>query len=297
MSSTDQLQFLTPTDYPGLFQAADAASVHQQRTYLRAVRSRLVLTVSAAVFAAFTLPIGAAGIDVFAVGTALAFVCAMVIELAVVGSRPDKVWYEGRALAESVKTLTWRYVAGAAPFAAGSGRADDEFVERIRILQRDLPQVPLLPSTASTITDKMRSMRAAPLAERKEAYLIGRVLDQQDWYASRALYHLRNARIFRTTMLTMEVVGVAGALAKALGVVNFDLAGIVAAAVSAFAAWNATRQHNATATAYVMASHELAVIRDLLDRDLDEQQWSAAVADAEAAVSREHTMWHANRTR
>jgi hypothetical protein len=297
MSSTDQLQSLTPTDYPGLFQAADAASVHQQRTYLRAVRSRLVLTVCAAAFAAFTLRIGTAGIDLFAVGTALAFVCAMVIELAVVGTRPDKVWYEGRALAESVKTLTWRYVAGAAPFEAGSERADSEFVERIRTLQRDLPDVPLLPSTASTITDKMRAMRAAPLAERKEAYLVGRVLDQQDWYAQRALYHQRSARFFRNTMLVMEVAGITGALAKAFGVVNFDLAGIVAAAVSAFAAWNATRQHSATATAYVLASHELAVIRDLLDRDLDEHQWSAAVVDAESAVSREHTMWHANRTK
>ena len=98
-------------------------------------------------------------------------------------------------------------------------------------------------------------------------------------------------------MLCMEVVGIAGALAKAFGVVNFDLAGIVAATVSAFAAWTATRQHGATATAYVLASHELAVIRDLLDRDLDEHQWSAAVADAESAVSREHTMWHANRTK
>ncbi|MFI0464764.1 DUF4231 domain-containing protein [Saccharopolyspora sp. 5N102] len=297
MSSTEQLQTLTPDDYPGLFQAADGASVHQQRTFLRAVRSRLVLTVSAATFAAFALRIGDSQIDLFAVGTALAFVGAMVIELAIVGTRPDKVWYEGRALAESVKTLTWRYVSGAAPFPADSERPDDEFTDRIRILQHDMPKVPLLPSTASTITAKMRAMRATPLAERKEAYLVGRVLDQQDWYASKARFHQRSARVFRTTMLIMEVVGVAGALAKAFGVVNFDLAGIVAAAVSAFAAWTATRQHSATATAYVVASHELAVVRNLLDRDLDEQQWSAAVVDAESVISREHTMWHANRTR
>ncbi|MGW1680912.1 DUF4231 domain-containing protein [Saccharopolyspora sp. NPDC002376] len=296
MSITDQLRSLSSTDYPGLFQAADAASVRQQRTYLRGVRAQLLLTVSAAVFAAFPVVIGASSIDVFAVGTALALVGVMMIEMATAGSRPDKVWYEGRALAESVKTLTWRYSVGAAPFSLDSRGADDEFVSRIRALQQDKPGVLLLPNTSSAITSKMRSLRSSPLAERKDAYLTGRVLDQQTWYASKALFHQRRARIFRTIMLAMEALGIAGALAKAFGVVDFDLAGIVAAAISAVAAWNATRQHSTTATAYVMASHELAVIHDLLDRDLDEQQWSDGVADAESAISREHTMWHANRT-
>ncbi|GGI95240.1 membrane protein [Saccharopolyspora subtropica] len=295
MATTDQLPNLDHGDYPGLFQAADAASLHQQRSYLRGVRFRLVLTVAAAVLAAFTLRIGGAGIDVFALGTALAFVGAMVIQLALVGSRPDQVWYEGRALAESVKTLTWRYAVAAQPFPAGDEQADVEFVKRIQAMHRDLPNVHLGPTTAPPISERMRELRAAPLAVRKEAYLTGRVLDQQDWYATKAVYHQQRARIYRTTMLVMEVVGVAGALAKATGVVDFDLAGIVAAMVSAVAAWTATRQRAATATAYVVASHELGVIRDLIDRDLDEQQWSAAVVDAESAISREHTMWHANR--
>ncbi|MER7078585.1 Protein of unknown function [Saccharopolyspora kobensis] len=294
MSSTDQLRTLSDADFPGLFQAADTASVRQQRSYLRGVRAQLLLTVSAAVFAAFPVVVGS--FDVFAVGTALALVGVMVIEMATAGSRPDKVWYEGRALAESVKTLTWRYAVGAAPFALDSESADDDFVSRVRALQKDKPGVLLLPNTSSAITSGMRALRAAPLAERKAAYLAGRVHDQQQWYAAKAVFHQRRARIFRTIMLTMEVLGVASALAKAVGVVGFDLAGIVAAAVSAVAAWSATRQHSTTATAYVMASHELATVRDLLDRDLSEQQWSDEVVDAESAISREHTMWHANRT-
>ncbi|MGP4021642.1 SLATT domain-containing protein [Saccharopolyspora sp. 5N708] len=123
------------------------------------------------------------------------------------------------------------------------------------------------------------------------------VHDQQDWYASRAHHHQRSARICRTTMLAMEVVGVAGALAKASGVVDFPLAGIAAPVALALAAWNATHQHNATATAYRMASRELALIRTTLNQDLTEQQWSTAVVDAETVISREHTRWHANRTR
>lgn len=294
MSSTDEIHSLAHEDYPGLFQAADAASVQQQRNYLRTVRFRLALTVAAAVFGAFPLFVGNR-IDAFAVCTALAFIGVMALELAEAGNRPDKTWYESRALAESIKTLTWRYVTGAEPFPTTSERADDEFVDRVRGLQCDKPGVPL-PSTAPTITDAMRALRAAPLAERKEAYLAGRVRDQQQWYANKALHHQRRARIFRSAMLVMEVVGIGAALAKAFIPLDFDLAGIVAAGVSALAAWNSTRQHDTTATAYVMTSHELTLVRDQIGRDLDEQQWSAAVVGAEVGISREHTMWHAHRS-
>lgn len=294
MTPVDELTPLAHRDHPGLYQAADAASLRQQRAFLRAVRFRLTFVVLAAIFAAFTLRVGAGAVDVFAVGTALAFVCALVIELSVTGSRPDSGWYVGRALAESVKTLTWRYAVGASPFALSRSDADDEFVARLRALHDDLPNIRLLATTAPAITDRMRSLRTSALAERQRTYLDYRVIDQQNWYASKAEYHRRRASIYRTTMLILEVAGVAGALAKALDLVSFDLAGIVAAAVSGAAAWTATRQHSATATAYVVASHELGVIRDLLDRELDEKQWSSAVVDAEAAISREHTMWRAN---
>ena len=296
MSSTEQVQSLAHDDYPGLFQAADAASVQQQRTYLRTVRFRLVLTVAAAACGAASIPVGAAGIDVLALGAAVAFVGVMAVELAEASSRRDRSWYASRALAESIKTLTWRYVSGAEPFTTNSDSADSEFVERLSTLHRDMPDVPM-PSTAPTITGTMRAMRAAPLVERKQAYLTGRVIDQQDWYANKALHHQRQAGIFRTAMVIMEVVGIGGALVTALvPSIDIDMAGIVAAAVSALAAWNSTHQNDTTATAYVQASHELNLIRERLDRDLDEQQWSDAVIDAETAISREHTMWHAHRS-
>lgn len=282
---------LDTSDYPGLYQAADEASLLQQRAYLRVVRARLVLLVLAAVFAAFTLRVGSDGVDVFALGTALAFVVTLILELSVATTRPDKAWYDGRAIAESVKTLTWRYVAGAEPFSLEHEDADEEFLARMKGLQKDLPEAPLLPTTAPAISSTMRSLRQSSLAERQKTYLQGRVIDQQNWYAGKAEFHRRRANVYRAIMLSMEGVGIAGALAKALGAVDFDMAGIVAAVVSAVAAWTATRQHRANVNAYVVASHELGLIRDKLGQCKDEDQWSAAVSSAESAISREHTMW------
>lgn len=226
MTSTDQCQSVAHDDYPGLFQAADAASVQRQRSYRKVVLSRLVLTVAAAAFGAVQLD----GLNWLALGTAVAFVGVMALELGEATSRPDKSWYTTRALSESVKTLTWRYIAGAEPFPSTSDSADCDFVERISALQQDMPDVPL-PGTTPTITDKMRAVRAAPLAERKQAYLTGRVIDQQNWYANKALHHQRQARILRTLMLVLEVVGIVGALLTAFAGIPVDLAGFVAAGV------------------------------------------------------------------
>jgi hypothetical protein len=293
-TSNRTAQSLEQDEFPGLFQAADLASLHGQRTYLRAVRARLVLSVLAAISAAITFTIGPA--DVAAVGTALFFVGALGVDVLVLRDQPHQTWYQGRALAESTKTLSWRYAVGGAPFPRDLPESDADrlFVDRLTKLRGDLAAVPLLPSAAGAISDRMRALRAADLPDRQRAYLSGRIDDQHTWYADKAHYHRRQAGRYRLLMLLCEFVGVAAALAKAFQVISFDLAGIVAAVVSALAAWTATRQHAATAHAYTVATHDLGLVREQLQHPADETQWAAAVADAEAAISREHSTWRSS---
>ncbi|MER7014167.1 DUF4231 domain-containing protein [Saccharopolyspora sp. NPDC000359] len=301
MSSTEQMPALTPADHPGLFQAANAAAARHRHTYLRAVRSRLGLIVAAGVLATLTLRLGDTAIDLFAVGAVLALIGALAIELAVLSTRPDRLWAESRALATSAKTLAWRYATCAEPFPVDDEQADQRLTERLRALQQQLPDVPLTQHTTETITERMRALRGAPLAERKEAYLIGRVLDQQDWCETRAQHHLQQARYFQTAVLVVELLGVAGALTEAFGTTGLNQAGatavvVAATAVAAIAAWTATRRHTAKAAAYRRTTNELGAIRTHLDTDLTEPQWSRAVAEAEATITRNHPTWHATRT-
>ncbi|PRX98000.1 DUF4231 domain-containing protein [Allonocardiopsis opalescens] len=287
---------LTYPDYPGLYQSADQASLQGQRVYLRAVRARLLLTVAAAVTAALTLAAGPERVDLAAVATALLFVGALAVDTLVLQRQPDRSWYTGRALAESVKTLSWRYAVGGAPFGLQlpPDEADSAFVERLSALRRDLASVQLPPTRAAVISDRLRELRASPPDVRRRAYLADRIGDQQDWYADRSEFHHRQARRYGAVVLALEVAGVACALAKAAGFVDVDLAGIAAAMVAAFAAWSATRQHSTTASAYALATHELGLVRERLRRDSAEADWSAGVADAEAAISREHSTWRSS---
>jgi hypothetical protein len=59
--------------------------------------------------------------------------------------------------------------------------------------------------------------------------------------------------------------------------------------------WTQSRQHQQLATAYLVAAHELAYIRDLIVRQLLEQTRAAVVCDAERALSREYSLWRSSR--
>ncbi len=97
--------------------------------------------------------------------------------------------------------------------------------------------------------------------------------------------------------MTIEILGISAALAKVVGYLNVDLAGVVAAMIAAGTAWVNLRQYTTLSRAYTFAAHELTMARERLERTTDEESWAAEAADAEEAVSREHIMWRASRSR
>lgn len=284
-------------DLPGLFEAADSASLDGQRRYARTVRLRLVLAVIAAATGAMTFFVGR--IDVAAIGTAVALAAVSVTELNLKAARPEDRWYDGRALAESAKSLAWKFSVGGLPFERVGDEHETErrFILQMHKLLEDAPATSIRPSERPVITEAMRALRAAPFTERKAAYLEARIADQQHWYTAKAALNERLAGWWRAGLLAIEVLGICAALAKAVGAVRFDLAGVVAAVIAAGTAWISLRQLSTLARAYTFAANELTIVRGRLELVEDEAAWASEVADAEEAVSREHTMWRASRTR
>jgi hypothetical protein len=282
---------------PGLFQEADRASLEGQRRSVRLTGRRLILAVFAALAATVTITVGHR-VDVAALVTAAAFLTAAVLEANLMQEKPDLAWYDGRAVAESVKTLTWRYAVAADPFPVGldGETADRLFNEQLRLLLSDAPENSLRPTQAPAISAAMRSLRGGDLAVRQGAYLAERIHDQQKWYHRKAEYNRQRARIWRWALFTLEILGVCGALFRAFQVISVDLTGVIAAMIAAGAAWLGVKQHDSVARAYTFASHELSIIRSRLERPMGEDQWAGEVGDAEEAISREHTMWRASRS-
>lgn len=288
---------LNAEDLPPFQRAVSDESQRGQRVFTTLIALRLSLLLLAAVAGVATWKL-----DDFALGPALAagaFAATSIVEVFLLTNRPNERWYVGRALSESVKSLTWRFATASEPFPRSRSDSDstEEFAGRLLGLTRDISAAGLAAPamTGRQITDGMRALRSSSLEDRRAAYLTGRLESQRAWYAERSLSNRARATRWSVSMLVLEIVGVTLAVSRAAGLTDVDLLGVAAAAVAAGAAWTQTRQHGAVATAYALASQELAAMGSLATRIRSEADLSQFVNDTETAISREHTMWRARR--
>ncbi|TQF03825.1 DUF4231 domain-containing protein [Kitasatospora acidiphila] len=284
---------------PELFRVADSASLLGQRRSITLARWQLLLLTAAAAA-------GSAGGGPLCWLAAAAYLAAAGTALRLTRQQPQGLWYEGRAAAESVKTLAWKFAVRAdayQPPPATLPDAEGLYRLQLRGLLHGFRHSPALPADAeqrASVTAAMRALRDEPLAVRREVYLRERVRAQHDWYRAKGAYCDRAGRLTELLGIALPLLGLALAVPGALGVLPLDLLGAVSAVALSVAAWAQLRQYRPLAAAYRLAADELEQVRDQLSRlDLTagdaEELWARLARDAEDAVSREHTTWQARR--
>lgn len=302
IASVNEPMMLAENDLPALYQSANQSSVEAQEKFLRWSKTGLIMVVLAAaagaligVFRQFTFePMGLAA--------AIFFSIALFIRMHLLSDQPERRWYGGRAAAESAKTLAWRYAAGGVPFQIDRNPddVDEMFCQRLEEILTDLDAASLAPPSGETrqITQRMRSLRAGSLEERKQAYSVGRIEDQIQWYARKAQWNRSRARSWNYALLGIEFVGLGGALVIMVSPSNFqlDMLGLFGALAAAGASWLQTKQHANLAEAYAVAAHELSAINERIPLQRTEEDWARFVNEAEDAISREHVTWRASKT-
>ena len=283
-----------PFEFPEAFKVTDEASLAGQRSFIHSTRVQLILLVIASAAGSLSWTINDDW-DGTALLAGVAFSVAALLRLALLRDRPHRAWYDGRAAAESIKTLSWKHAVAGDPFVKGDAAADARLVDLIAELITSFDTLgPDAKGASAEPTPSMKTLRAASLDERRRAYSGGRIADQQDWYARKAAWNRSRARLWGGIALALQVVGAVGAFLKGFGVIDLDLFGLAGAAVGSAVAWLETKQHHTIARAYKVAAEELADIQGLVDQQLTEEGWGAFVAEAEEAISREHTMWRAS---
>lgn len=285
-------------DPPHLFTITDEASLNGQKKFIRATSIQLSLLLVAGAASAVTWSVGRANLAALIAG--VAFVIAALLRLDQLTGSPGRVWYEGRAAAESLKTLSWLYAVGGLPFPTSmeESQARRSFEEQAAEMVSELQSLPW-PATAdsTSATTSMIALREAPLDIRRNAFREGRLLDQQHWYAAKAQYNDRRAKLWSRLVLVFEVCGAVGAFLNGFGVVDIDILGLAGAAAATAAAWMETKQHQNLANAYRVAAQELESILSLVDEQDTEERWARFASDSEQAISREHTLWRARAAR
>jgi hypothetical protein len=289
---------LADADLPALFRAADQASLDGQKSAVTRTAAYLALLVVAALGGAVTWTIADGDLSIGGLMSVIAFTASLFVGFTIVHLRPEERWYRGRAAAESVKTLAWRYAVGGDPFLSGAPDADVLFTRRLSDLIDALRDLGLPAVEGSEqITARMRSIRSSSLAERRIAYRQGRIEEQCAWYTRKARRNDRRGRAWATASGLLILAGLAAGLARTFTLLEVDLMGLAAATAAAAAAWAQMRQHRTLASSYGLAAQELGLTAALIGGVTEEREWSRAVSDAEDAISREHTTWLARRSR
>lgn len=283
-------------DYPALFLAADGGSNQHQKSYLRLVKGEYAALLLAAIFS-----MANPHIAIFHILYAGVIILGLVFLISRAQGKPEQSWYRCRALAESVKTLTWRYMMHATPFndsdTLAKKRLRDELHEIFLHNQETAKEISNDWSGNNQITEKMADVRALKLAMRKDYYLKNRVDEQREWYSSKAKRNGSSARTWFYYSGIAYILAVGMVLAR-IAWPTFQFWPIEPLIVFASAAvgWMQIKKFNELSAAYTVAAHEIGLIRPKADHVLNDLQFSEFVNDAEKAFSREHTLWIARQS-
>ncbi len=289
---------LSAENLPALFRAADESSTKGQSLY-RFGTAAILLLLLVAGLAGFVSTDGST--DWGGVSAAVAFGCSLLVQAELARRRPERAWYEGRALAESAKSLGWQYSVGGGRYARDS-RTEHEiqnaFVGDLKALLDDIREArPIeVPADGMQVTEEMQRLRAQPLDDRRTAYLSARVKEQREWYATKAAWNRNRAKKWLAAILLIQAAGLVAAVVKAAGLLEVTLLGVASGLAASAIAWVQLNDHVQLDEAYSLASHDLSFSEASGAGIDDEEGWARFVVDTEHAISREHSMWRAGRS-
>ena len=275
---------------PDAFVTADASAIRAESWLLKLQGLQLVLLVAAACVGAIGLVVEHERLTgLLIVGCLVAvWLCRLVQRLAAF----EHDWYNGRAAAESVKTLVWRYAMKVAPFH-DDRTAPDRLDQRVKEVTASAG----LAAAGPVVTPELEELRRSGLGDRSARYLSERIDDQCRWYTAKSEGFRHLALLYDCLFFALTLAAIGAALLVAFGRSDLAVIGILETVVAAILTWTGVRAYGPTATAYAFTARELQAIRALGDdAAAADDTWAEFVGDAEDAISREHTMWRASRT-
>lgn len=282
--------------YPALYYAADNASKKAQSTLLRLFVANALLLVLAAL-----LSVISDSSAWLAIVSALLFILSLLCFFVGQHKQYRPIWYQARALAESVKTATWRLVMCADPFA---DNMKQEHFKDFRSLLGELldsnkdigSHLSGIVASKDQVTVAMQDIISMDFDSKRSLYLQKRIDEQRTWYAMKAKDCQSKSSHFFWLLCIAYFIAIALLLVR-IGTPEIKWLPIEAFAViaSSLIGWTQLKRFDELASAYGLTAHELGIIKSRYEEVTDAPQLAAFVSDAENAFSREHTQWAARR--
>jgi len=284
------------TDYPGLYQAADRKSITSQQTYYKGLSFYLIFLILGTIITLFL-----DDSKFYAILAAFSFLASLFLSTLMLFRRFDKTWYSARAVAESVKTRSWRYMMKSEPYGITDKEAKQAFLKDIReILDQNKAVTGELcdeSATHNAISLKMEQIRAMTLEDRIAYYKSSRVEEQRDWYSKKAIINKRQGFKWVISLTCCNILAVLCVLLRMANPSwSYIPTALFAVAAACIVSWMQSKRFSELSTSYSLTAHEISIILSQIDLITNEEMFSDFVNDTENAFSREHTQWIARRT-
>ncbi|NUY81897.1 DUF4231 domain-containing protein [Flavobacterium sp. MAH-1] len=289
------------TDFPGLYQAADKSSLESQSAYKKIIGYDLTTMVVAAGLSIYNFQDTNPKLIIYII-SGLFLLTGLILTILIRTKKYEDIWYQGRALAESAKTLTWRYITCSENFEANipEETASKIFIERLKELNTEFKELAetldarLL--SQDIITSQMNKIRRLNFLERKQFYIENRIGDQQKWYADKAEFNkTRYQRWFLLIIICQAISLISVAYLIKFPASDWNFVGFFTTIAASAISWLQLKQHQELKQAYTTAAHELTFILASAGRVNNDDDLAVFVLDSENAISREHTLWRAQR--
>lgn len=277
-------------NYPAIYQLADSLSSKFQNEYFTTISISLICLILAAILSIFYVAdVGYIYIQ------SIVLIISFGASVSLGFRMPEKKWYGERALSESVKTLTWRFISKAKPFDTSDRESIELFVDKLQKLLRSNKEI----STKSThlsngdeITDFMMKIRNQSLDYRMKFYLSSRINDQMQWYKLKSKTNNQKANRL------LGVIIFSGGLAIILSFLRINFieekiwpTDILIAITTSAIAWSQGKRHRELSASYAQTHFETKLIKQYSLTVSTEEDFSQFVSDSENGFSREHTQW------
>lgn len=295
------LSNISEGDFTSLYLAADDASKSTQKNYVTIVALDLSLMVVAAALAVYNYECTESKLILYIL-SGLFLLTSTFLTIVLLTRKFEDFWYQGRALAESCKTLTWRFMTRSELFedSAPLQEVKAKFVQRVQELTAEFPDLNKVMKAEllnkPVITQKMLDVRNLDMIDRKQYYIDQRIENQKAWYASKASYNNKQYILWFCIIIVSQGLSLISIVILISNPkTNWNLVGLFTTVSAASLSWLQIKRHQELKQAYTTTSKELNMIVALADNINSETEFSKFVLDSENAVSREHTLWLAQR--
>ncbi|MBB4804182.1 frataxin-like iron-binding protein CyaY [Flavobacterium nitrogenifigens] len=288
-------------NYPNYFLAGDTASQKSQNWYIRLFGLDLLLMIFSAFLSAYNYETEDSKTIVYSV-SGIFLLGALMISIFLKVKKYEDIWYRGRALAESCKTLTWRFIMCSEYFEniLSVEEAEKRFIQRIKEISKEFTDLnDVLDSkqlNTDVITTEMKRIRSFSLGDKKAYYINNRIQNQIIWYSSKAEDSKLKYDIWFVVIIFLQFL----ALISIVFLVkypssSYNFVGLFSTVAASGFSWLQVKKYQENKEAYTTANSELNLIKAQGNRDFSDSEFSKYVLDSENAMSREHTLWLAQK--